>query len=100
MDIKARLSAIHDLEEAWIKRRVASLRLTPEELDRMEQGLKDAREKGMRVLQSFIKEGWTYYAPAYMNGGECAVCNAAVGMKLKLADDQPAHGAAAETPQP
>ena len=88
-DVKRRLSAIHDLEEAWINRRVASLRLTPEELARINKGLRKGREQGMRVLQSFIERKAMDMAPAYEHGGECAVCNAAAGMKLKLAEDKP-----------
>ncbi len=95
-DVKLRLAAIHDLEEAWVKRRVESLRLTPEELAKTEKGLQDGREKGIRMMQSFVGPRAMYMTSAYKDGGECAVCNAAVGMKLKLADDKPA--AAPATP--
>ena len=88
-DPKERLSIIHDLEENWVSRRVSTLRLNAEELALVQKQLKLAREQGMRVLQSFEEQGkLDNVAPAYHTGDECALCNAAVGMKLKLATDQ------------
>lgn len=85
-DLKERLAAIHDLEESWVARRVDALRLNPEELARTQTQLKLARDEGMSLLQNFLRQGWTNdYAPGYHEGDECALCNAAAGMKLKLA---------------
>ena len=85
-DLKERLAAIHDLEESWVSRRIDSLRLKPEELAHVQTQLKAAREDGMRTLQAFLEQGTAkYYAPAYQRGDECALCNAAAGMQLKLA---------------
>ena len=84
--IKDRLSALHDLEQNWVDRRVASLRLDPEEAAQMQKGLKAARDEGTRVIQSWGKQGnLAAVAPGYQAGDECAVCNAAAGMALKLA---------------
>lgn len=87
-DPKERLAIIHDLEENWVSRRVSALRLTPAELALVQKQLKLAREDGMRVMQNFEERGkLDEVAPAYHSGDECALCNAAVGMKLKLAPD-------------
>lgn len=85
-DARERLAAIHDLEERWVARRIDALRLRPEELARVQEQLKAARDRGMNALQAFIQNGTVRdYAPGYREGDECALCNAAAGMKLKLA---------------
>lgn len=91
-DVKERLSAIHDLEQNWVDRHVASLRLDPQETAQTQKELKDARDDGTRLLQAFVKQGQLDdCAPAYHEGDECAVCNAAVGMTLKLAPGAPGN---------
>ena len=63
-----------------------SLRLDADEAAKMQKGLKSARDEGMRLLQAFVQQGQLdQFAPAYHEGDECAVCNAAAGMSLKLA---------------
>ena len=89
-NLKERLAAVHDLEERWVTRRVESLRLDPEELARTQAQLRLARDEGVELLQQFLREGSTKFsAPGYHEGDECALCNAAAGMKLKLAADAP-----------
>lgn len=89
-DLRERLAAIHDLEQGWVARRVASLRLDPEELSRTQAQLELARSLGTSALQSFLQNGTARdFAPGYHEGDECALCNAATGMKLKLAPAQP-----------
>ncbi len=85
-DPKDRLSIIHDLEENWVSRHLASLRLNVEERAQAQAQLKLARDEGMKVMQNFIRQGQLEkIAPAYRAGDECALCNAAAGMNLKLA---------------
>ncbi len=85
-DLHERLAAIHDLEERWVTRRVESLRLNPEELARTQAQLRLARDEGVSLLQRFLQEGSTKHSvPGYHEGDECALCNVAAGMKLKLA---------------
>jgi hypothetical protein len=85
-DVKQRLAVIHDLEQRWVARRVASLRLNAEEAAKLQSDLEAARKQGIEVMQSFERDGTAkMYTPAYQQGDECAVCNAATGMKLKLA---------------
>ena len=87
-DLKVRLAAIHDLEERWVVRRIDAQRLNQEELARTQAELRVARDDGMRVLQIFLQQGTAKnYAPGYHQGDECALCNAAAGMKLKLASE-------------
>ena len=87
-NLKERLGAVHDLEERWVTRRVESLRLDPGELARTQAQLRLARDEGVSLLQRFVQEGSTKQsAPGYHEGDECALCNAAAGMKLKLAAD-------------
>ena len=91
-DIKERLSAIHDLEQSWVDRHIQSLRLNAEELVRTQEALKEARNDGIRIMQSFAEHGGLeHIAPGYHVGDECAVCNAANGMKLKLVPEHPAR---------
>ena len=83
---KERLSALHDLEQNWVDRRVTSLRLDAQESAKVQQGLREARDEGTRMMQSFVeKDSLGQEAPAYHAGDECAVCNAAAGIALKLA---------------
>ena len=84
--LKERLSALHDLEQVWVQRHIASLRLDPEELARTQQHLKEARDEGIKIMQMFHgSPAFASVAPGYREGDECAVCNAANGMALKVA---------------
>ncbi len=89
-DPKERLSIIHDLEENWVSRHLSSLRLNAGETAQAQAQLKLARDEGIKVMQAFVQQGQLEkLAPAYRAGDECALCNAAAGMNLKLAVEPP-----------
>ena len=87
-DPKERLAIIHDLEENWVSRRVSALRLNGEESARVQRQFKLARDEGIRQMQVYTsQERLEQMGSAYRVGDECALCNAAAGMKLKLASE-------------
>jgi hypothetical protein len=89
-----RLMAINAVVKAWISRRMDRMNLSQSDRSELAKGLEQAREQGMQDLKSFRKSseeaspnGLEYYAPAYTDLTECAVCNGAVGKPMKLPAD-------------
>ena len=93
-DAERRLAAINTLIGDWIDRRMDRLRLTEKERADLRQRLQEMREQGMAMLKQFRlqeKDGAAVavYAPAYLDrpDWECAVCRAAVGKPMKIAEE-------------
>jgi hypothetical protein len=87
---RTRLALINSLVKDWMARRMLALRLTDPEREALLADLGKKRDQGMRYLESFRKDGDSFYAPAYFESDvdECAVCNGAVGKPMKLPGDK------------
>ena len=87
-DPRVRLGLINGLVKDWIARRMLAMRLNDSERAKLLADLEDKRDQGMQDLKSFKKDpgpnGVSYFAPAYLDLDECAVCNGAVGKLMKL----------------
>ena len=90
-----RLAAINSLVQRWIARRMSLLVLSDEQRDQLHKAIEEKRKRGMEALKRFKAEKFergdntgkaqaSYYAPAFATIEECAVCNGAVGKKLKI----------------
>lgn len=89
-----RLAAINTLVQGWIARRMSLMAFSDQQREQLNKSIEDKRKEGMEALKHFKagkfengenagKSKASYYAPAYATIDECAVCNAAVGRKLK-----------------
>jgi hypothetical protein len=94
-DPHQRLMAINNLMRDWMTRRMTRMNLSQHDRGALAKGLEKAREQGMEDLKSFrtsseqaSPNGLEYYAPAYTDLTECAVCNGAVGKPMKLPLDE------------
>ncbi len=94
-DPHQRLMAINSMVKDWLSRRMDEMNLSQDARDTLEKGLEKARQRGMQDLKSFrtmsdqaSPNGIEYYAPAYTDLTECAVCNGAVGKPMKLPADK------------
>ena len=84
-DSSVRLKAIHELVIRWVNARLESLELTEDQHQNLQAELKAGRERGMKMLRGYQKnpEELAFYAPAYADLKECAICNAALQMEFK-----------------
>ena len=84
--VEERMVALNTLVQRWIARRITSLRLTVAERTKLQKDLEAKRKQGTRALERFKKDaGFSFYVtPAFLRLNECAVCNGAVGEKLKV----------------
>ncbi len=94
-DPHQRLIAINSLMRDWMARRMDRMNLSQQAREELAKELEKARQKGMQALKSFrnnsdqaSSNGVEYYAPAYTDLTECAVCNGAVGKPMKLPTDE------------
>jgi hypothetical protein len=90
-DPNQRLIVINQLVKDWIDRRMKKMRLSSDERVTLLAAIEEKRKAGMEALKSFRgRKGEPgsvqYYAPAYLDLDECAVCNGAVGKLMKLPD--------------
>ena len=84
-DQATRLAVINQLVKRWVERRLASQRLTPDERKAVQVQLQAGRKQGMEMLKRFKAENaLAIFAPGFDKQFECAVCNGAVGMGLKV----------------
>ena len=90
-----RLTAINALVREWLERRIERSHLSEPARKDLLESLEKKRKKGMEALTSFRHHehgaalGPEYYAPAYIDLDECAVCNGAVGKVMKLPSPRP-----------
>jgi hypothetical protein len=94
-----RLAAINSLVQRWIAKRMSLLALSHKQRDQLQKAIEEKRKRGMDALKRFKAEKFergentgmvkaSFYAPAFATIEECAVCNAAVGKKLKIHEPQ------------
>ncbi len=84
-DQTARLGVVNQLVKRWVERRLASLRLTPEERKTVQAQLEEGRKRGMEMLTRFKADNsFAVFAPGFEKQEECAACNGAVGMGFKV----------------
>lgn len=82
-DSKVRLRAINGLVRSWIQRRMERMNLSRGERARLRAEIDDMRDRGMRMLQSFRRNGTVEAnASAYARIDECAACNGAAGLGM------------------
>ena len=84
-----RLGAVNELVSKWVSDRMDHSSFTEEQKKALVEKLKKGREEGMKALQGFAKDAngpgsLKNFAPGYEGGDECAICNAALQMPLKL----------------
>jgi hypothetical protein len=84
-----RLGVINELVSKWISYRMEHSGFTEEQKKALIEELKKGREEGMKALQNFAKDAngkdsVKNFSPGYVGGDECAICNAALQMPLKL----------------
>jgi hypothetical protein len=87
-DPRVRLAAINSLVKTWIDRRMAVMNFSPDNRMKMLEALEKKRKEGMQTLKNW-KNGEMFYAPAYGDIDECAVCNAVVGKPMKMPEAKP-----------
>jgi hypothetical protein len=86
---KIRLNAINELVSKWIAYRMDHSGMTGVEKKALVEELKKKRKEGMDALRSFAANAngpnsMKAFAAGYADGDECAICNAALQMPLKL----------------
>jgi len=84
-----RLGAVNELVSRWLAYRMDHSSLTDEQRKALIEKLKKGREEGMKALRNFAgnangPDSLKTFAPGYVDGDECAICNAALQMPLKL----------------
>ncbi|HEV7406699.1 MAG TPA: hypothetical protein VGO11_27360 [Chthoniobacteraceae bacterium] len=84
-----RLGAVNELVSQWVAYRMDHSGFTDDQKKALIEKLKKGREEGMKALQGFAKDAngpgsLKNFAPGYEGGDECAICNAALQMPLKL----------------
>lgn len=84
-----RLKAVNELVNRWMAYRMDHSAMTAEQKKNLVEELKDRRKQGMESLRSFSMkmngpDSMKYFAAGYEDGDECAVCNAAIQMPIKL----------------
>lgn len=89
-----RLKAVNELVAKWMQYRMDHTAMTDAQKTALIDELKKRRKRGMEALHNFAmemngKDSLKYFAPGYKDGDECAICNAALQMPIKLkADDK------------
>jgi hypothetical protein len=84
-----RLGAVNNLVSKWISYRMDHSSLSGDQKNALIEDLKKKRKEGMEALRSFAKN-WNgpnsmkAFAAGYQGGDECAICNGALQMPLKL----------------
>lgn len=83
------LGAVNELVNKWVSYRMEHAGLGDEQKKALIEKLKKGREDGMRALQNFARDAngpgsLEAFAPGYAGGDECAICNAALQMPVKL----------------
>lgn len=87
-----RLAAVNNLVSKWISYRLDHSGLSGDEKIALIEELKKRRKQGMEALQSFAKgsngpDSMKFFAAGYEGeGDECAICNGALQMPVKLHD--------------
>jgi hypothetical protein len=86
---KIRLKAVNELVSKWVAYRMEHSGMTSEEKKALVEDLKKKRKEGMDALQGFAQgrngpNSMKAFAAGYADGDECAICNAALQMPLKL----------------
>jgi hypothetical protein len=76
-----RLEAIQKLVDTWVRRRLDSMRLTPEEQVAWTKALEDGRNQGMGRLKQLQAGGGKN---AYTDWKGCAICDGAAGACKRL----------------
>jgi hypothetical protein len=89
-----RLKAVNELVSKWIQYRMDHSSLTVSEKKTLVDSLKKGRDEGMQALHDFAKNSngphsMDAFAAGYEDGDECAICNAALQMPLKLKTQPP-----------
>ena len=84
-----RLKAVNELVSKWISYRMDHSGLTDSQKKDLIEELGKRRKEGMNALRSFAANmngpnSMNAFAAGYEGGDECAVCNAALQMPLKL----------------
>ncbi len=82
-----RLTAVNELVGRWLQYRMDHSALTDSQKESLIEELKKRRDQGMRALRSFAQNGpeaMEAFAAGYEAGDECALCNAALLMPIKL----------------
>ena len=84
-----RLKAVNELVNKWMAYRLDHSALTAEQKTNLVEELKERRKQGMEALRDFSMnmngpDSMKYFAAGYEAGDECAVCNAALQMPIKL----------------
>jgi hypothetical protein len=84
-----RLGAVNDLVSKWVSYRMERSSLTFEQKNILIEDLKKKRKQGMEALHNFARQAngpdsMKFFAPGYEGDDECAICNAALQMPLKL----------------
>ena len=84
-----RLKAVNALVSEWISYRMEHSGFTDVQKKDLIEELQKRRKEGMNALRSFAANlngpnSMKAFAPGYEGGDECAVCNGALQMPLKL----------------
>ena len=80
-----RLEVINGLMQTWITRRMTELRLTDAEKTQLQKNLEQMRQDGMKMLKYSQGNNPEYFKlSAFAEVQQCAACNGACRMKLKL----------------
>lgn len=84
-----RLKAVNELVSKWISYRMNHSSLTNAQKKSLVEELQKRRKEGMNALRNFAAgsngpKSMEAFAAGYEGGDECAVCNAALQMPLKL----------------
>lgn len=88
---RIRLKAVNELVGKWIDYRMDHSAMTDGQKKDLIEELKKRRKQGMEALRQFAMkmngpDSMKYFAAGYEDGDECAVCNAALQMPIKLKD--------------
>lgn len=87
-----RLKAVNELVAKWMQYRMDHTAMTDVQKTALIDELKKRRKRGMEALHNFAmemngKDSLKYFAPGYKDGDECAICNGALQMPIKLKTD-------------
>ncbi|MBC7979013.1 MAG: hypothetical protein H7Y36_00445 [Armatimonadetes bacterium] len=84
-----RLNAVNELVGRWMAYRMDHSAMTDEQKKNLVEELKKRRKQGMEALRRFSMnsngpDSMKAFAAGYEDGDECALCNAALQMPIKL----------------
>ena len=84
-----RLKAVNEIVGRWMAYRMDHSALTAKQKKDLVAELKERRKQGMEALRGFSMkmngpDSMSNFAPGYEDGDECAVCNAALQMPIRL----------------